>query len=524
MAEVHAITSEREARAPAAPRLRGTSWGWLGSPLVAIAVASTLAVAARVPFVGDPASPDEGGYLVVAAQWHSGGPFSYGSLFVDRPPALLAVFRLASVLGGVEPLRWLGCAFVVLAVAAAGWSGSLVGGRRGAWWSAGVTAALMTSPMLGAHAVDGELLAAPLVLLSCACLLQSLHLPRQDWRPAGWALLAGISGTLAVLVKQNFVDGLVFATVVLAVSALSSQARGRDLVRPAIGWALGVVATLGAVLLWAWLSGPGIGALLYATYGFRSDATHVVMDYSLNAPGQRLRALASATVLSGLLGLALVFVSSYWRWNRLNAAALGAAAMLVSSFAGVMLGLSYWMHYLIQFVPALALATAVLSRREGALRQVARLAVGYVLVASLVPTVTALASSGTSASARTDTVVDDWLAAAARRGDSLVVTYGRANVTYETGLRPAYRYLWSLPLRTLDPQLTQLVREINGPTPPVWVVEWADFNTWGLDQAGDLSAAVDGHYREVQTVCGVHIFLHDAVRRSLPPAPSCPPE
>ncbi len=271
---------------------------------------------------------------------------------------------------------------------------------------------------------------------------------------------------------------------------------------------------------WAWTSGPGIGALLYATYGFRSDASNTLLAYSLSAPEQRLRGLGSAAISSGLVVLGLVFVASLARARGRSAAAIGTAAMFVSASAGVALGLSYWVHYLIEFVPAVAMATALLSRRTGLMRHGARLAVVYVLLTSLWST-TAAVTASPSTTRITNLTVERWVAAAARAQDSMLVTYGHADLVYETGLRPVYPYLWSLPLRTLDPRLVELRRLISGPSPPVWVIEWASFDTWGLDAAGHLMSDVRDHYREVRTVCGVRVFLHDGVRRSLPPAPSC---
>jgi hypothetical protein len=66
--------------------LRPVTWG-----------AAVLAGLGWLPFVGAPASPDEGGYLLVASQW-SRGTSLYGNYWVDRPPLLIGVHELAVAL------------------------------------------------------------------------------------------------------------------------------------------------------------------------------------------------------------------------------------------------------------------------------------------------------------------------------------------------------------------------------------------------------------------------------------------
>ena len=71
-----------------------------GSPALRFLVPLCVVVAVvRVTYVLRPLRNDEGGYLLVARQWHSGGEFLYGDYFVDRPPLLLLVFRAAALTG-----------------------------------------------------------------------------------------------------------------------------------------------------------------------------------------------------------------------------------------------------------------------------------------------------------------------------------------------------------------------------------------------------------------------------------------
>lgn len=493
----------------------------LSGVTAATGFAALLAVGLRLPFLGDSVHADEGGYLIVAGQWHPGGPFSYGDLFVDRPPLLLLIYRVAYLAGGVEPLRLIACVFVVVMVVSAGWSGWLVAGSRGAWSAALVAAALMSTPLLGTHEVDGELLAAPLVTTGCTLTLMALRPVVRHRSQLVWMALAGVAGTAAVLVKQNFLDALVFAAVAVAVSGFVRRLPGNRVAALLGALAVGVGLPLGVVAWWAVSWGPGLGTLWFAIYGFRADAAQVVMTHSLSAPEARLRGIALLALLSGIVVLAVVYVvSQHTRLRRGEPVALATAAMLVTALAGVVLGMSYWAHYLIQFAPALVLATAVMSYRSARRRIWPAVTIGAIVGSSVVSSLVSWTAGLSSSTTEAD--IENWLSAAALPTDSLTVTYGHANVVYATGLRPTYPYLWSLPLRTLDPRLHLLERDLSRPHAPVWLVEWEGFDSWQIDSSGALAALVAKHYHPVTDICGVRVFLRDGYVRPAPRPPRCP--
>jgi hypothetical protein len=212
-------------------------------------------------------------------------------------------------------------------------------------------------------------------------------------------------------------------------------------------------------------------------------------------------------------------------------AVLGAAGL---ELAGVVLGASYWPHYLIGLVPTLALV-AGLAAGSAALRppdgstghraergQRATRALVVVAVAT-----TLLAAPVAAAAVHTyrshPYLVGRWLAAAARRGDTVVVPYTHADVIEASGLSSPYPYSWSLPLRTLDPGLTLLTHTLAQPgSAPTWVVRWDGPHTWGLDPHNHLTHALEAHYRQVAVVCGHPVWLHRGMRRALPALPeSC---
>ena len=414
------------------------------------------AVLARLPFMENPPFPDEGGYLLVAQHWTSKGPMLYGPLFVDRPPLLILFWRLASLLGGVEAARSLACVVVALLVAAAAWAGMQLGHSRGAFGAAVVAAALSSTPLLGGQEVDGELLAAPLVMLSCATALMVVRRRSKDRARVRWALLSGVAGASALLVKQNFFDGLAFAAALIVLTYLHRGLPGRVTLRILGAGILGACLPLAVIVIWAGWTPVGVAGLWFAMYGFRSAAGQVIASHSVSAPEARLKGLLVAGALSGLLVIIGVHLGRTRRRLASGDAVIQAMlVMLVVGLAGVALGGSYWTHYLVGLVPVAALMAATLM--SGVDRHaVARGAVALVAVSSLATT-TVVAAAAPDIRPGTDVLVSRLLRAAAHPSDTVVVAYGQANIIQESGLRPAYPYLWSLPMRTLDPHLTRLI-------------------------------------------------------------------
>ena len=77
----------REARSE-----RARTWWALGGCVL-------LALLLRAPYLSMPLGRDEGGLAYIAQHWSSGHGSLYGAYWVDRPPLLLVLFKLA-VLGG----------------------------------------------------------------------------------------------------------------------------------------------------------------------------------------------------------------------------------------------------------------------------------------------------------------------------------------------------------------------------------------------------------------------------------------
>lgn len=487
----------------------------------AVAVAAAAAVVLRLPFLNRPAFTDEGGMLVVARLWHTGGPFLYGDIFLARPPLLIAFFRLCDELGGVLPVRVLGLGLVVLAILAAAWGGSSLAGRRGAITAAVVAAALLSDPRLGTREIDAETVGLPLTMLSAALVLAAL---RRTTSARGRAVLlaaAGMSAVGALLAKQNLADSVAFAMVLVVASAFA-DGRGRRALND-LGWlALGAAVPLAATLAWLAVSGFSVGDFVYTLYGFRVAGGQTMMARPTSAQGERLNTLVWAVLKSGMVPLLLVSLLVLHRRLLREPAVLALLAMLLTALVGVAGGGAYWIHYSLGLVPVTALLAG---RAAGELRRPSALlaaAVAFAVVASLMSTNTALHRRPPVEHTWLGGMTT-WLDATKQPGDTMVVLYGQAAIFESTHIHPAYPYIWTLPMRVRDPQLTELKALLSGPHAPTFVLGTLPLNSWDIDADGSLQRTLGRSYVQAGDVCGTQVYLRRGVTRPwvAPPA-DCP--
>ncbi|MCW2799438.1 MAG: hypothetical protein JWQ70_910, partial [Aeromicrobium sp.] len=131
-----------------------------------IAASVAVAVACRIPFIGHAPGPDEAGFLIVGQHWNGAGTSLYGNYWVDRPPLLITIFRIAASAGGLTALRLIGCLAVAALVLGCARVAGLIGGVQAARWAA-VAAAVLSTSVVG-YEVNGEVLAAPFVVAGVA--------------------------------------------------------------------------------------------------------------------------------------------------------------------------------------------------------------------------------------------------------------------------------------------------------------------------------------------------------------------
>jgi hypothetical protein len=147
-------------------------------------------------------------------------------------------------------------------------------------------------------------------------------------------------------------------------------------------------------------------------------------------------------------------------------------------------------------------------------------AVGVVSAAA-VGTVTGVVVHAAVPSAWYSQRIGEWLAEAKAPGDTGVVAYGLPSVLETAELSSPYPYLWSVPMRTLDPAQDRLRATVAGQRAPTWIVEVTGFNAWGIDEGSRLRHLLDRRYRVVAEICDHPVWLRQGATRDLPDPPPC---
>lgn len=473
-------------------------------PTLAVTCLGLLAVLAWLPVLRSSPSPDESGYLMVAAQWHAGSSL-YGDYWVDRPPLLLMIYSLADAGGGLAPLRVLGLVAVFLSVILAGRIGRLVApaDRVAPIVAAATATVFIATPLFGRGAVNGELLALPLVLGGLTALLQARSWGDRRGAIALWAV-AGAAAVAAALVKQNFMDVLLVAAVMLA-----APAAGVRRARAAAAFGAGAVTVLALVLAFAASRGTDPIGLWDAVVTFRLDAGRVIDAAATDATTLRGLRLVLVLTVSGALPLLVVGARRFLRAGTMEGLDLRLMAAVLVFWEGVSIaaGGSYWLHYLMGLVPGLVVVAALATEgppaalvswerwRPRIIGYAAAMSVGSLIWVAVFPS-------------PTKEEVSDYLAAHRHRGDTAVVAFGRPDILYQAQMSSPYPLLWSLPVRVLDPQLRELGRALASSDRPTWLITGrAGLSGWGIQPSQQLLDAFDRHYRPVAEIDDHLVFL-----------------
>jgi hypothetical protein len=466
----------------------------------------------RAPWADAALGRDEGGVAMIARAWHGGGPFAYGSLFLDRPPGLVALYRLAG--DSATGIRMLGAVAAMLLVVTSTLLAVRIGGRRAAPWAAGISAVLASSYDIKSIFTPAELLAV--VPSSASVLLLVIALeraPRRLWLFFG----AGALAATALLVKQSFGDALAAGVVALVAGKLLGVS-WRDTRRRASAYASGVAALLVALIIWALVTNTPAGAVWYAMFGFRIDSVSALAQHGL---GSRLSSLGSPLLASGLAVAALFAVAGIAQLRARRLVCITFAAWMAAAVAGILLGGSYWPHYLIELVPAAAAGAAVVFQRY-------RIVGALAMVAIALPTATHAANVARTDSAdafqQSVVTVGRYIHARSYPGATAWVMYSKVNILYYAGLRDPYPYNWSLMLRAVPGAEARLRQLLASPQRPTWIVRAEGPHGFGLDASGATKRLLAQHYRAGATVCGTRLLLARGAR-VLPPPPgdTCAP-
>ena len=478
--------------------------------------AAAVAFVLRFPSLLWPLRPDEAGFLLIARSWQPEPDSLYGRYWVDRPPPIIWLLRASDSIGGPYAHRLLGavgCALLVLAAAAAAREVALRAGvlddgavRRLAGWVAVATAALVGNVQIDPVAAKGELFGIPLVLGSCWLALRAVR--RISAADAFWA---GLLAMLAVGMKQSIVGGLVFGAVLLAGSLAARRLTRRAALRCLAAAAAGAAIPVLVVVGWALAAGVRLHTLWYTVVTFRSDASHVIATQNAEGATSRISVLLLVFAGTGMLLVVVCFVvrlRGLLRHDPVSVVAI--TAMLGLDLIGVALSGSFWMPYLFVPIPGLVLAVAALLTHDHLDRvrhKVTRAAVGVVVVSSgiaLLGWTGAWVVGRVPVEVRTGQAIAD----AARPGDRVLVYGGRADIQWASRAPSPYRHLWSLPMRTLDPGLTDLESVLTGSNPPTWFVEATYINTWSELGTQPIEQSLIRKYEFIRTACDRYRIYH----------------
>jgi hypothetical protein len=191
--------------------------------------------------------------------------------------------------------------------------------------------------------------------------------------------------------------------------------------------------------------------------------------------------------------------------------------MLLMSLVGIVGGGQYWIHYALGLVPVTALLAAYAVGRVAWPRLLSAL-----VIASVVITGYHVSDSWRHRTDPDHTWVGGstiWLDQMKQPGDTMVVLYGQAAIYETSQIPPAYPFMWTLPMRVLDPDLADLRALLSGPKAPTFVMGLTPLDAWGIDPHGLVQQTLDEHYQEVATVCGTPVYVRDGVDRPIAPAP-----
>jgi 4-amino-4-deoxy-L-arabinose transferase-like glycosyltransferase len=464
--------------------------------IIAIALAAMAGLLLRLRFLHVPINTDEGGYAAIARLWAPGFRLYGDVAWVDRPQALLVLFRITGAFGGDVPIRVLAMTAATLtaaAVAAAAWA---LAGRRAAVVAAVLVAVLSPAPHLEGFTANGEILAESISAVAVA--LAAWWLRRRE----PWLLgLAGLVAAIAPLVKQSAIDG---ALVLVVVVLVRSERRVRDLAVVVAGATLPVAATLVHAAI------TGLGDWWYAVLGYRSTTESAVSG----DVGARLRLLRDSVppALQDLTPLLVLLVPGLVAARRARIALI-PAVWLAAGVAGFLGGGLYHPHYWVQLIAPLALVAAIgldalaARPRVAVVLVTASLAVVIAFSAEVYTAPSAIAVSRlTSGDSRLETTpaVGRALAALTRPGERVYVIWANAAAYWYADRPPAFRYLWYLNVARIPGARDDVVARLTGPDPPVAVAVYQDPND--LDPTGSVARTLARRYTLVQRIGGIPVY------------------
>lgn len=480
-----------------------------------------IVVLVRATYVFRPLRNDEGGYLLIARQWHTGGEFLYGDYFVDRPPLLMLIFKVASLTEWDQAIRVLAIPFVVSFVLAGWRAGTLLAGPAGGRWAAVVAAGIMCSPGLAAEQADGELFGACLVMVAIALALSAWYADSRGPR-LYCAVAAGAVAAAAPLIKQSLVEGVLFlAGLVILGFWRQGAARRRALFVAAAG-SLGALLACAPVVLWLMAVEIAPADAWHDLVGSRGVAFEILWSTSPDDSIRRAGQLLVMGTVTGLLPVVLTWLLAVRRDPGVRPVeAKLITPLLVFGVVGIASGGAYWLPYLLQLAPAAVLAAGAMAPSVSVPGAWMRRCSQMIVAAAVVGTLASSVVHATVPSVWAGQRIGEWLADSKAASDTGFVVYGLPSVLETADMSSPYPHVWSAALRTLDPEQTRLRATLSGPAAPEWIVQINGTNAWGIDDRFRLRDLIRQRYRMVAEICGHRVWLRQDVIRQLAAPPRC---
>jgi hypothetical protein len=235
-----------------------------------------------------------------------------------------------------------------------------------------------------------------------------------------------------------------------------------------------------------------------AVVTFRLDAARELAANNGNASvrlGGLLRALAATGVplvvaAFAWKGRGAPSVQGPWTAPDLRVAAYG---LLTFELLVTFLGGNYWLHYLMGLVPGVVLVAAAFAQRPAPVTR----SIGVSLALAGLSTTVLIGWVAVHPIDRTEQEAIAYLDGHAHRGDSAVVVFGAANLLHDAHLQTRYPYLWSLPARIRDADLSTLEGLLESEDRPTWViVALGSVDDWHLDFT-EVEQVLDADYDQV---------------------------
>jgi len=483
--------------------------------LAALAFVAAMAILAALPFVfqarffSEPFDRDEGVYATVA-RGLSHGQLPYRDLFDHKPPLIYGWYWLSFAAFGerVEAPRFTGALVLSATAILVAWCAAMLYGRRGAVIAGLVFAAAAANPFM-----EPGMNTEPFMLLPMAGSLAAALYGRQRGN-RGLFVVSGVLLALAALTKTV---ALANGPVILAVIALENGRRVRW--RYGIAFAGGGLAVAAATLVLAAAMGV-LGDFLWANVGYNA-----VYARELSAGQQftMLQNTAIAFVVSAFPVILVASAGAACAALRRTRADWIVLAWLAASFAGSAMGGHYFIHYLVQVLPALALAASAMaagipirvSRTTGAgFALLLLVATGQSLAADL-PVYLGATDADRMALKEGDDVAREravesaevaaWIAARTSPSDR-IFEYGReSQVYFAAGRQPSARFFYDRPLWGSPANQAETLASLEA-APPVYFIDTTEGDKAWSEHPPELLAFLAQRYDDLGWVAFAHIY------------------